>query len=97
MSIFVHPEAAAELNEAASFYAQQANMELGLALITEVERVLALLEKNPTLGAFWKGNVRRLPLRRFPYNVVYRLNAGVLEILAVAHQHRRPGYWKKRQ
>jgi len=29
--------------------------------------------------------------------VVYRRQATRLEILAIAHQRRRPGYWKMRQ
>lgn len=40
--------------------------------------------------------VRRLPVARFPYHVVYMLHDDVIHILAVAHDHRRPGYWKHR-
>lgn len=37
---------------------------------------------------------RRLLVGRFPYQVVYRLRATEIVIVAVAHLKRRPGYWK---
>lgn len=97
MKVLLHPEAAAELGEAASFYAEHAHKELGLAFIAEFERSINLLSDSPELGAVWRGAARRLPLRRFPYSVIYRLSEGTIQVVAVAHQRRRPGYWKKRQ
>ena len=97
MNVLLHPEAAAELGEAASFYAERAHRELGLAFIAEFERSINLLSERPELGALWRGTARRLPLRRFPYSVIYRLIDGTIQVLAVAHQRRRPGYWRKRQ
>jgi hypothetical protein len=35
-------------------------------------------------------------LRRFPFVIVFRETAFGLEIIAVAHGHRRPGYWRDR-
>jgi len=35
-------------------------------------------------------------LSRFPYTVWYELHDATVTILAVAHQHRRPRYWKAR-
>jgi hypothetical protein len=35
-------------------------------------------------------------LSRFPYTVWYDLDLDVVTVLAVAHQHRRPGYRKLR-
>lgn len=97
MTVLIHPAAVAEFNEAASFYTERAHKDLGLALIAEFERAIGLLSDNPELGAMWRGVARRFPLRRFPYSVIYRLIGGSIQVLAVAHQRRRPGYWKKRQ
>ncbi len=36
---------------------------------------------------------RRLVLRRFPYNVFFRVGTGEIVVVAVAHQRRRPGYY----
>jgi len=39
---------------------------------------------------------RRILLRRFPYQIVYRLKPDGIVVVAVAHLKRRPGYWKSR-
>jgi plasmid stabilization system protein ParE len=36
-------------------------------------------------------------VRRFPYVVVYRQIAARVQIVAVAHGKRKPGYWKRRK
>jgi len=97
VKILIHPAAAEELSEAVSFYAERAHKELGLALIAEFEHSINLLSDFPELGAVWRGSARRLLLRRFPYSLIYRLNEGTIQVLAIAHQRRRPGYWRKRQ
>jgi plasmid stabilization system protein ParE len=83
------------LREAAKFYSDRAGQTLGLALISEFERALDSLAINPELGAIWRGTTRRFSLRRFPYNLVYQLKTDELRVIALAHQRRRPGYWKK--
>ena len=40
--------------------------------------------------------VRRLAVTRFPYHVIYLEPAEALRILAIAHDRRKPGYWKDR-
>jgi hypothetical protein len=40
--------------------------------------------------------VRRALLHRFPYSVVFLPLATELRVLAIAHLHRRPGYWRRR-
>ena len=40
--------------------------------------------------------VRRLAVARFPYHLIYLEPTEVLRVLAIAHDRRKPGYWKKR-
>lgn len=89
----VDPEAALELVDAAAFYAQEGEHELGLTFIAEFEHAVALLCTHPRIGAIWRGTTRRLPLRRFPYNIIYQIKPEEIRIIAVAHQSRKPGYW----
>jgi plasmid stabilization system protein ParE len=84
------------LVEGALFYAREANAALGERFIAEFERCASLLIEQPKLGAVWRGVVRRLPLRRFPYNIVYSLNSNEVRVLGVAHQSRKPGFWRGR-
>lgn len=96
MKVSLTADAEYELVEGASYYAREANVELGQAFISEFERSIGLLLTHPKLGAVWRGATRRLPLRRFPYSVVYQLRESEVRVLAVAHQRRRPGFWKGR-
>ncbi len=41
-------------------------------------------------------DIRRLVLRRFPYKLLYTVQADHVFVVAVAHQHRNPGYWTDR-
>jgi toxin ParE1/3/4 len=90
-------EAERELIEGALFYAREASPDLGLAFIAEFERMVGLLCRRPRVGPVWRGTTRRLPLRRFPYSIIYQLTADEVRVIALAHQSRRPGYWRGRQ
>ena len=85
-----------ELIESARYYAREANAELGQAFLSEFERSVELLLEHPKFGAVWRGATRRLPLRRFPYSIVYELREDEVRVIAVAHQRRRPGFWTGR-
>jgi toxin ParE1/3/4 len=39
---------------------------------------------------------RKFVLRRFPFAIFYRERQAVIQVLAIAHGHRRPSYWKDR-
>ena len=64
----------------------------------EVSRSFALLSANPYLGQRMTDGFRRMPLRRFPYNVVYQVeeSARQVSVVAISHQSRRPGYRQNR-
>ena len=93
----VSPEADGELSEGAIFYTREANTEVGLAFILEYERALALLCAHPHLGAPWRNNRRRFPLRKFPYSIIYYVRDEELRVIALAHHRRKPTYWTGRK
>jgi len=97
VSVVLAPEAERDLIDGAIFYGKEANADLGFAFIAEFERALAVLAAHPELGAPWRALTRRLPLRRFPYSVIYRIKGEELHVIALAHQRRRPGYWSGRK
>ena len=97
MKLVVSPPALAELHDAAAFYTLKANVDLGLAFVTEFERTANLVLDNPLLGVVFRGTRRRYILRRFPYSIIYQVTAEELRVLAVAHHSRRPGYWAQRK
>lgn len=96
MSYWLHPEAEAELGNAAVYYAQQASKVIASSFVTEFERVLTLLIANQRLGAPADDGLRTYPFKRFPYSLVYREDSSGPQIYAVAHQHRDSKYWLER-
>ncbi len=90
-----HHEAEEEFVEAALFYESRVS-GLGSAFVVEVERAVTFARTNPEAGSPLGEKVRRVLVRRFPYSVIYRREAERLLTLAIAHQRRRPGYWRHR-
>ena len=92
----LHPEAAADLREAAEYYRERAGVLRAQVFLGEFERAMALLLQHPLLGGRWLRDKRRLVMRRFPYSIIYVTTDQEILVLAVAHQSRRPGYWRER-
>jgi plasmid stabilization system protein ParE len=91
-----HPDAYAELEEATLFY-EGRMAGLGRFLAAEVERTIALVREFPEAGSPVGPAGRRVVIARFPYAVIYRQDANGIVIVAIAHQRRRPGYWRRRR
>jgi plasmid stabilization system protein ParE len=89
-----HPAAQDELIESALYY-EAARTGLGVAFRDAVRMVLDRLLEHPESGELRPGT-RRLVVSGFPYDIVYRVTPMDLEVLAVAHHRRRPGYWRRR-
>lgn len=96
MKLAIVPAALSELQDAAAFYTATADVELGLAFVSEFERAARSLLENPRAGVVFRGTRSRFLLRRFPYSIIYHLRLEELRIIAVAHQRCRPGYWAGR-
>jgi plasmid stabilization system protein ParE len=89
--------ASAELADAIRWYEQQ-SAGLGGALFDAIAETIDLIRTHPEIGVPRPTlrPTRQLLVKRFPYNVVYRIRADDIYVVAVAHTSRRPGYWKHR-
>ena len=96
MKIIYEPVAYEELREAIVWYLAEAGQRQAEALSRDIDARLALLMQHPQLGTPGASNMRRMPLRVFPYTLHYRVEGAIIRIFAVAHQKRRPGYWRNR-
>ncbi len=78
---------------AAREWYQARNAEAAEAFMAELDLAIERVEEVPRQWPTYLANTRRYLLRRFPYFVVFREANDRLQILAVAHARRRPGYW----
>jgi plasmid stabilization system protein ParE len=92
-----HPAAEAEFLEAVAYYESKVT-GLGTALISEFEMLALLISDTPKAWQVMLGpDIRKAPLHRFPLSVIYREKATFFEVLAIAHDRRRPQYWLDRR
>ncbi len=89
------PTAQAEFKEAATWYDEQ-RQGLGDEFVAEVERSLDRVSEDPRRYAIIYRNTHRISLRRFPYNLFYRIYPNHIVVLAVMHGSRNPKSWKVR-
>jgi len=90
-----HTEAEAEVNEAADFLDREST-GLGEVFLDDLRHAIDLVASHPEIAPSVKGRVRRTPLRKFPYSLIYSVAGEEIRILAIMHQHRRPFYWRHR-
>jgi len=69
---------------------------LGKDFVAEIRAALERIRHFPKGWHPLTENVRRCRLRRFPYGLIYAVLDQEIVIVAVAHLHRRPDYWRKR-
>lgn len=62
----------------------------------ELDHAVAYVAETPERCGRGPHGTRRYHLRRYPYRLVYRVVAEAVQIVAVQHDRRRPGYWRRR-
>lgn len=95
MSVRVLEVAQRELDEAVSYYNGQV-AGLGDAFLLEAVAAIERIRQFPDAWHPLGEGIRRCRLRRFPYGLVYHADETGILLVAVAHTHRRPEYWRDR-
>ena len=94
--IELHPDAAADAEEAASWYAERSALA-ARGFLAELDLVLSRVLEAPDRWPQFEMGTRRYVFPRYPFNLIYRIKDGNVEVLAVSHQRRCHDYWKRRQ
>ncbi len=90
-----HPLADAETEEAFEHYLLDSE-DAARRFLAEVRQTTERIRRDPDLYPFTLANARGALLRDFPFSVIYRATLREIQIIAVAHAKRRPGYWRTR-
>lgn len=94
----VHPAAEREVAREFRFYQRRAGM--GGVFLNAFALALDRACESPASGALadvMRGEtVRSVRLRGFPFRLVYVERTSVIRVLALVHESRRPGYWRRR-
>lgn len=89
------PEAEAEIGEAFRWYLERSPYAAN-AFRSEIFEAIDGLEESAETWPVDDDGLSRFVLRHFPYTVHYEIFGERAIVLAVAHQRRRPGYWRER-
>lgn len=95
MIVRLHPEAAKELTHSVKWYFEQ-NQSAAANFLNEIDRCIYKITKTPEIFPQYLYGCQRAILKTFPYSVIFRLKIDTIEIIAVAHSKRHPGYWRRR-
>ncbi len=96
MPVLFHRLAISELSGGFRWYARR-SPRTAVRFRSAVDTALALVEANPGIGTPCFGPYRWVAVRRFSYLIYYReLTTALIVVYALAHSHRRPGYWLRR-
>lgn len=95
MRLIHHPDAEAELIEAAQFYEQRVPT-LGSQFLDAADRAIGAIQEAPERWSIIEADVRHYLMPRFPYAIYYRVLPDHLRILAFKHHGRHPDYWRDR-
>ena len=90
-----HPEARVEYLESVAYY-EDRQAGLGARITNEVERTIQRIVEAPTRWRKIEDEIRRCLTHRFPYGLLYSVEADHVLILAVMHHSRTPDYWRER-
>jgi len=94
-AIDFHPEAVAEARAARAWY-EARSPAAAEAFVVEVDRAIERILDDPDRPPVYMLGTRAVLLRRFPYLVVFRRTETGVQVIAIAHGRRRPGYWRSR-
>jgi len=94
MRVELHPEAEREMLLALDWYSDRSEFA-ALAFLREIEQAQEAIASAPLRWPEVHG-VRRFLLDHFPYALIYEVRDNHVVVWAVAHQKRRPDYWKSR-
>lgn len=95
----IRPLAEDEITESVGFY-ERRRVGLGWDFFAAVREAIARAADTPESCARLRSppdmTIRFVPVRGFPFKVVFLHEPEQVVVLAVAHDRRRPGYWRDR-
>jgi plasmid stabilization system protein ParE len=87
-----HPLAEQDVLAAYLWY-EERNTLVAQDFVIELDAAMLLIAESPRRWPRFRGRCRRFVLGRFPFSIVYLLRRDCIEVVALAHHRRRPGYW----
>ncbi len=78
----------------------EAEFEIAEQFEQEIIKGIDFIKRHPESGGFLGDGLRKIKLPSYPFSIIYELNKEKelwqVVIVSIAHEKRRPGFWKNR-
>jgi plasmid stabilization system protein ParE len=91
----LHPAAVREMRAAREWY-EERSAAVADQFQQAVDAAIDQIAEHPERWGHYLHGTRVFVLKRFSYLVVYRVVDDAVQVVALAHGKRRPGYWMDR-
>ena len=88
-------DAETDVADAAAWYENQ-SAGLGAEFLDEILTTCNSIAENPQMYPVLHRHTRRAVIHKFPFGLYYRVDSGLVTIVAVMHGSRDPNNWQKR-
>ncbi len=92
MPVELHPDAVTELDSSAVWYAER-SPSASRNFLVAIDVAIATIVSDPNRFAYIDNRHQACAVKKFPFQVVFRQATGSIQVIAIAHAKRRPGYW----
>ena len=96
MQVIRHPRLASDIRQTALHYAEVSE-RTRLAFWSELDGLLASIERNPRTHHFDSCGLRRANFKRFPYHLLYEVDEDTVFLVVLRHDRRHPDHGLKRR
>jgi len=94
-TIRFHPAALSEAEKSQSWYSER-SLKAANGFVEELSHAVNMVTEAPNRWPKYQSETRRYIFARYPFSLIYRVKNNIIEVLAIAHHRKRPGYWAKR-
>lgn len=91
----VHRQAWLEVEAADDWYMAR-SPDASIRFLTDLYDAFDSIADTPRRWPHYLYGTRRFVLHDFPFSIIYLDDPDAVNIVAVAHNKRKPGYWKQR-
>ena len=93
--LVLEPKAEADIADAVEWYESEA-VGLGARFSSLVEETIEKIALHPYQYQIVRRQIRRAPIKGFPYGIMYRVTDDALIVMACFHGRRHPKRWQSR-
>jgi len=97
MKLVLHRRVRSDVDEITDYYERAGHAELAQDFYRELRGFMLDAARCPRRYHFFKADLRRVNLKRFPYHFLFRVVGDCVRILVIRHHRRHPDYGLERE